>query len=93
MVMTLNDKGVTITNFFENISENSSMTATNSFAVSAESSFQDYSDLKNMQVSSCSITSNTGVGIPVQGEYTHVDNISISYDDTSHYYTVNIVLA
>lgn len=93
MVMTLNDKSVTITNFFESINENPSMTATNSFVVSPESSFQDYSDLKNMQVSSCSIVSNTGVEIPVQGAYTHVANISVSYEDSSHYYTVNIILA
>lgn len=92
MVMTLNDKSVTITNFFESINENPSMTATNSFVVSPESSFQDYSDLKNMQVSSCSIVSNTGVEIPVQGLYTCVANISISYEDSSNYYTVNIVL-
>ena len=92
MIMTLNDKSVTITNFFENINENPNMTATNSFVVSPESSFQDYSDLKNMQVSSCSIVSNTGVEIPVQGSYTRVANISISYEDNSNYYTVNIVL-
>lgn len=93
MIMTLNDQNIVITNFYENLgSENKSMTATNSFEVSADTDFPDLSGIENLDVTSCTLTSNAGVNVPLQGTYTKVSNVNVSYDDRSHFYTANIVL-
>lgn len=93
MIMTLNDQNIVITNFYENLgSENKSMTATNSFEVSADTDFPDLSGIENLDVTSCTLTSNAGVNVPLQGTYTKVSNVNVSYDDRNHFYTANIVL-
>lgn len=91
MILKLNEESVTITNFFENLGSQS-LNATNSFVVTAESDFPDYSDLNGVTLASCIITNNDGVRIPTQGLYTRVDAITVSYDDTSKLYTANIIL-
>ena len=91
MILKLNEESVTITNFFENLGSQS-LNATNSFVVTAESDFPDYSDLNGVALTSCIITNNDGVRIPTQGLYTRVDAITVSYDDTSKLYTANIIL-
>lgn len=91
MILKLNEESVTITNFFENLGSQS-LNATNSFVVTAESDFPDYSDLNGITLTSCIITNNDGVRIPTQGLYTRVDAITVSYDDTSKLYTANIIL-
>lgn len=93
MIMTLNDKSLVITNFYENLGgETKNMTATNSFEVQSDTDFPDLSDIENLTVTSCTMTSNSGVNIPLQGTYTKVSNVNVSYDDRSHFYTANIVL-
>lgn len=91
MILKLNEESVTITNFFENLGSQS-LNATNSFVVTVESDFPDYSDLNGITLTSCIITNNDGVRIPTQGLYTRVDAITVSYDDTSKLYTANIIL-
>ena len=92
MIMKLGQREVVITNFYENINDTPSMTATNSFEVESSTEFPDLSGLENMEVTSCVITSSSNVVIPLQGAYSKVSNVNVSYDDRSKFYTANIVL-
>ena len=92
MIMKLNDEVVTITNFFENLGSDS-LNATNSFVVTSESEFPDYSGLNGISLTSCIITNEDGVRIPTQGLYKKVDVITVTYDEASRLYTANIILA
>lgn len=91
MIMKLNDEVVTITNFFENLGSDS-LNATNSFVVTSESEFPDYSGLNGLALTTCIITNDDGVRIPTQGIYKKVDTITIAYDEASRLYTANIIL-
>ena len=91
MIMKLNDEVVTITNFFENLGSDS-LNATNSFVVTSESEFPDYSGLNGISLTSCIITNEDGVRIPTQGLYKKVDTITVAYDDANKLYTANIIL-
>lgn len=92
MIMKLNDEVVTITNFFENLGSDS-LNATNSFVVTSESEFPDYSGLNGISLTSCIITNEDGVRIPTQGLYKKVNAITVTYDEASRLYTANIILA
>lgn len=91
MTLKLNDEVVTITNFFENLGS-ASLNATNSFVVTSESEFPDYSGLNGIPLTACIITNEDGVRIPTQGLYKKVDAITVSYDDANRLYTANIIL-
>lgn len=91
MIMKLNDEAVTITNVFENLGSGS-LNATNSFVVTNESEFPDYSGLNGISFTSCIITNEDGVRIPTQGLYKKVDAITVTYDEASRLYTANIIL-
>ena len=91
MTLKLNDEVVTITNFFENLGS-ASLNATNSFVVTSESEFPDYSGLNGIPLTTCIITNEDGVRIPTQGLYKKVDAITVAYDDANKLYTANIIL-
>lgn len=93
MNMTLNDKTVRITNFYENLNGNMILNATNSFIVTNDSDFPDAAELESMELTSCVITNDDGVRIPTQGLYHKVDGITATYDDRDKVYTLNIILA
>lgn len=91
MTLKLNDEIITITNFFENLGSDS-LNATNSFVVTNESEFPDYSGLNGISLTTCIITNEDGVRIPTQGLYKKVDAITVNYDEASKFYTANIIL-
>lgn len=93
MIMTLNDKTVHITNFYENLNGNVILNATNSFVVTQDSEFPDVAELEGLVLTSCIITNDDGVRIPTQGLYQKVDGITATYDDRDKIYTLNIILA
>ncbi len=92
MYIQLNETKVNITNFYENIAGIFTLNATNTFAVEDNTTFQDLSDLNGLELTSYSIVNSDGVRIPTQGLYTHVSGLTITYDDKSRLYTVNIIL-
>lgn len=92
MTLTLNDKNIPITNFFETLNERTSMTATNSFTVVKDSEFPDVAELAGAELKTCMVTNDNGVRIPTQGFYQKVDSISAIYDDREQIYTLNIIL-
>lgn len=92
MYIQLNETRVDITNFYENIAGIFTLNATNTFAVEGDTTFQDLSDLNGLELTSCAIVNSDGVRIPTQGLYTRVSGITITYDDKSRLYTVNIIL-
>ncbi len=91
MTLKLNDEIITITNFFENLGS-MTLNATNSFMVTADSEFPDYSELNDLTLTDCVITNEDGVRIPTQGLYKKVDAITVNYDEASKFYTANIIL-
>lgn len=91
MTLKLNDEIITITNFFENLGS-MTLNATNSFMVTADSEFPDYSELNDLALTDCVITNEDGVRIPTQGLYKKVDAITVNYDEASKFYTANIIL-
>lgn len=93
MIITLNDKQFSITNFFENLTGSAILTATNSFTVTKDTEFPDAAELEGMTLTTCVITNDDGVRIPTQGLYQKVDAISANYDDRDKVYTLNIILA
>lgn len=93
MTMTLNDKCVSITNFYENLNGDAILNATNSFVVASDSVFPDVADLEGLALTTCVITNDDGVRIPTQGLYKKVDGLTVTYDDRDKVYTLNIILA
>lgn len=91
MTLKLNDKVITITNFFENLGSQT-LNAANSFIVTPSSEFPGYSDLNGLNLTECIITNEDGVRIPTQGLYKKVDAITVTYDEASRLYTANIIL-
>ena len=92
MIMTLNNRQITITNFFENLGEKSTLNATNSFVVEDDTVFPELSGLENLELTSYEIENCNCVRIPLQGTYSKVNSVTVTYDDRSNLYTANIVL-
>ena len=93
MILKLDTKEVTITNFYENLSENATLNASNNFEVEATAVFPDFSGLKGLEFATLQIKNADGSTIPTIGSYSKVESINVTYDDRSRVYTANIVLA
>lgn len=93
MILTLNEKQVLITNFYENLNGNAILNATNSFVVGSDSVFPGVADLEGLALTTYAITNDDGIRIPTQGLYKKVDGITVTYDDRDKVYTLNIILA
>lgn len=92
MILKLDTKEVTITNFYENLSENATLNASNNFEVEATAVFPDFSGLKGFEFATLQIKNADGITIPTIGSYSKVESINVTYDDRSRVYTANIVL-
>lgn len=92
MILTLNDKNVPVTNFFETLNGKATMNASNSFTVTDDSVIPDVAELAGVDLTSYAVTNDNGVRIPTQGLYQKVESITAVYDDREQIYTLNIIL-
>lgn len=88
---TESETSVVVNDFYENLTKaETMMTATNSIMVDQSSIFPSYEDINGLEFNSLEVETDTGVLVPLSGHYREVKSISISYNDASKMYTVNI---
>lgn len=92
MILTLNEKNIPITNFFETLNTRATMNAVNSFTVAEDSVFPDAAELAGAELTGYKLTNDKGIQIPTQGLYRKVESVSAIYDDREQIYTLNIIL-
>lgn len=90
MKIILNEtKEFSIGSFDENIS-NFGFAFTGIYLVSVgdTTNFPVLEGLDNFQFTSIKVINNNGVEIPLQGDYSKIDSINVSYDDSSNNYII-----
>ena len=82
-----------INDFYEDLnSSNTSLNAVYHCAVDAETVFPNYAELASMEFETVKIINSDNVVIPQNHVYTSIRNVSITYNETSKIYNVNIIL-
>ena len=87
------ERSFSINDFYEDLSlNNTSLNAVYHCAVNAETVFQNYAELASMQFETVKIVNSDNVVIPQNHVYTGIRNVSITYNEGSKIYNVNIIL-
>ena len=87
------ERSFDINDFYEDLnSSNTSLNAVYHCAVNAETVFQSYAELASMEFETVKIINSDNVVIPQNHVYTGIRNVSITYNEASKIYNVNIIL-
>lgn len=87
------ERSFEINDFYEDLSvENTSLNAVYHCDVNAQTIFQNYAGIAAAEFSTVKIMNSDNVVIPQNYVYTKVRNVSISYNERTKVYNVNIIL-
>lgn len=82
-----------INDFYEDLNiGNTSLNAVYNCGVNEETVFQDYAGIASYEFKTVKIVNSDNIVIPQNHTYTKVRNVSISYNERSKVYNVNIIL-
>ena len=91
MILKLDEKKITITDFYERLVEREQMTAERRFEVGDGAQFPDLTGVEGMSFASCKVIDGQQE-VPLIGTYRKAESVNASYDARSKIYMVNIVL-
>ena len=87
------ERSFIINDFYEDINaDGATLNAVYHCSVDAETIFPDYAGLETLQFISVEIVNEENIVIPQNHAYTKIQNISVTYNDKSKVYPVNIIL-